>query len=329
MLYLTTSGNSEVYTAPYTLNNDRAPDGGTFVPYSIPNISEAELDEWKKKGFNQVIADILSIFFPAHLSSWDVDFCIGRNAMRLVTISRLQTVAELWHNPASDYSYAVQNLYNKVSGTEGRSPSAWFCIAVRIAFLFGIYAELSRGEQTDGEDRFDVCSDTGNFSVILAAVYAKKMGLPVDRVLCISAENGAVWDLIHRGVYTPALGVAADHPYLEALIFTVLGKEEAARFRDCCSRGRSYSVEKDKVPQLGQSLFCVVTGNDRAAPTINSVYRSSNYFIAPNTAICCCGVQDYRAKSGNSRLTLLLAGENPRKYAQSISRATGVPVEKM
>ena len=329
MLYLTTAGNGEVYTAPYTLNHDYSPDGGFFVPYSIPSIGESELSDWKNKNFNQVIANVLSIFFPAHLTSWDVDFCIGRNAIRLVGISRLQTVAELWHNPASDFSYAVKNLYTKVSGNEQREPTVWFTVAVRIAFLFGIYTELCRTGALNAEAPFEVSADTGDFATILAAVYGKKMGLPVGKILCVSAENGAVWDLIHRGVYTPALGVAAERPYLESVLLSVLGSEEVLRFRDCCGRGRSYSVDKDRVPLLGELLFCVVTGNDRAAPTINSVYRGSNYFIAPTTALCCCGVQDYRAKTGTSHLTLLLSRENPRRYAQIISKATGVPVEKL
>lgn len=329
MLYLTTADSNDVYTAPYTLNNDFSPDGGAFVPYSIPRISEAELSGWLDKSFNQTIADILSIFFPAHLSSWDVDFCIGRNAMRLIGIGRLQTVAELWHNPASDFSYAVKNLYSKISGNEEKEPTVWFTVAVRIAFLFGIYFEMSRTGSLGDEKGFDVCADTGDFPTILAAVYAKEMGLPVCKILSITAENGAVWDLIHRGVYTPSLGVAADRPYLESVILTLLGREEELSFRDCCGRGRSYSLNKEKVPVLGDTLFSVVTGNDRAAPTINSIYRGANYFIAPDLALCACGVQDYRAKKGASRQTLILSRENPRRYAQIISRATGVPVEKM
>jgi len=99
VLYKTTRDDNDTYTAHRVLHENRASDGGVFIPFRMPLFSEKEIAELVSVGFGETVAAILNKFFSCHLTGWDVDFCIGRNAIKLDTMSHRMVVAELWHNP--------------------------------------------------------------------------------------------------------------------------------------------------------------------------------------------------------------------------------------
>lgn len=329
MLYITTSDTKDVYTAPYTLGNDYSPDGGAFVPYTLPRLEKDELASWLNLSFGQTVANVLNMFFPTHLTGWDVEFCIGRNSIRLFGMSRMMMLAEIWHNPEAGFSYAVANLYQKMGFNKGTEPTDWFCVAVRIAYLFGLYLEMVRNDALKCNETFDICVGIDDASSFPAALYAKQMGLPVSKVICTCVGSGAAWDLIHRGVYNPSSDLPEHRRVMERIILSQLGAAEMIRFRECCASRRNYSVDEELLPKLNDGLFCVVTGENRAEATINSVYRSCSYLIAPSTALYCGAVQDYRAKTGESRLVLIMIRDDPRTAADVISKATGMSQQKL
>ena len=330
MLYITTAETKDAFTAPYTLSNDYSPDGGAFVPYVLPSLCEEDHATWMNLSFSQTVAKVLNMFFPTQLSGWDVDFCIGRNAVKLFGMSRMLMLAELWHNPDASYSYAVGNLYRKMGFSDTRkNPSEWFCVAVRIAFCVGLYYEMIRNGELKSSEYFDICIGTDDFSAFSAALYAREMGLPIGKIICTCIGSGAIWDLIHRGIYNTASAEPAYKPGVERLILNRLGESELKRFKECFEKRRIYSVDEEQLAVLNDGLFCVVTGQERAKSTINSVYRSNGYLISPHTALYCGSIQDFRAKTGESRLSLLMIREDPGRYLKEISEATGVNPQKL
>lgn len=331
MLYLSTRNCNDAFTAYKALTQSECLDGGRYVPFRLPSFSGAELDALKEKPFNQIVADILNIFFTSRLTGWEVESSIGRNPVKLVSMNRRILIAELWHNLQRKYSYVVSELYKTVSGCAEAvcQPSNWFCVAVRIAVLFGLYGQMLTAGHISAGDRFDVSVSVDDFSAPMAAWYARKMGLPIETIICTDVDDNVVWDFVHRGTLNP---IGADSSLLsgvERLVCATQGNLAVHKYIEKTLAGRIYSVSEECLPEISKGFFCSVAGNNRVDTVINSVYRTNGYLIDPGAALQFGGLQDYRAKTGESRITVLLSEVSPSEYLQQISAATGVSVEEL
>lgn len=331
MLYITTRDNKDAFTAYKTLTQMAGPDGGKFIPFRMPEITDVEIEKLHEKSFSQTVADILNLFFSSQLTAWDVDCCIGRSPVKLVSMNHKILITELWHNLDGKYAYLVTNLYNKVSGNTDTAtePTDWFRIAVRIAVLFGLYGEMLSLQSVSFGEPFDVSVLTGDFSVPMAAWYARKMGLPINTIVCTHKEDSTVWDLIHRGAYNPATAENGLSSGVERLVHATLGVDAVQGFLNKIQSGRIYLVDEESQKSISKGFFCTVAGPKRADTVINSVFRTNRYLIDPDTALLYGGLQDFRSKSGDSRITILLSECTPMDHITQISKATGIPTGKL
>lgn len=324
MLYLTSRNKNDAYTAHWALTQDYSPDGGAYVPFKLPELSGEVILALKDKSFGQNVADILNLFFPAKLTGWDVDVLIGRAPVRFEQMNHRIVVAETWHNLDNDFTHVVAGLYGRLAESAA-VPTEWAQIAIRIAVLFGIWGELLSAEITDGTSTLDIAVASGDFDAPVAAWYAKAMGLPVGTIICGCADNGALWDLLHYGSLSAA-AITDDRlaTRIERLIHGILGLEEAARFAKCRESRSTYIVREDLTGALSQGIFAAVIGEERVKSVINSVYRTGTYMIDPVGAVAYGGLQDYRASTGESRLTLLLSDSSPMNQATLVANAMGI-----
>lgn len=328
MLYTTTRDNKDAYTAHRTLVENSAPDGGAFVPFRMPKLTTDEIAELCTKNFAQAIAEILNRFFACKLTGWDVEFCIGRNSIRLSTMPHRIVIAELWHNPDGIYEHICNSLYHKLCNMNSGEPSEWFVIASHIAVLFGIYSEICGAGIVSQGDMIDLTVMADNLTVPIAAVYARQMGLPLGMIILTSENSNNLWDVIHLGEISAPCNQELLTSY-ERLIYALLNLSSAETFRNAMLAKRIYRIEEEQLPLFNKGLFCAVTGNNRSAQNINSIFRSNSYILDPATALSIGGLQDYRAKSGDSRLTLALSYMSPMNCIREISEATGMSQEKL
>lgn len=336
MLYVSTRNTTDSYTAHRTLQEDCAPDGGKFVPFHLPQLTPEELDGLKEKTFSQAIAQILNLFFSKHLNSWDVEFCIGRYPFKLEVLGQRIAVAQLWHNPEARFSYATQGLYQKLCEKKGVTnlPSPWVRIAVEIAVLFGLFGELFR----QGIESADIAVPTDDFLCPIAVWYARRMGLPIHCIICGCNENSGIWDFIHRGELATGISRYRAHCLesdisqsdgLEYLIHGALGTTEVTRYLDVCADCGSYILTEEALNILNQGLFATVIGTDRIDAVISSVYRTNGFVLDPHTAASYGALQDYRARTGENRYTLLLAQCSPLFASEKIASAIGCSQDKL
>lgn len=326
MLYATTRSKTDTYTAHRTLFEDRAPDGGFFVPFRMP---KADMQSMKEKSFSEAVAEILNIFFSTGITAWDVDCCIGKSAAKIISMPHRVLLVHLWNNPKGDYGYICGKLHEKLCGKETGAVTDWANIAIRISVLFGVYTMLHKM----GIDQFDLTVNTGDFSIPMAAWYARKMGLPIGTVVCACNDNSAAWDFIHRGelntamstvkTATPELDVS--NPYgVERLIYESFGIEEAKKFLEASTRNRIYQIRPDMTQTIGQGMFVSVVGKDRIEAVMSSVYRSNACILDPYAAVSYGSLQDYRAKTGESCPTVLLWDKSPVHSLPLAQNATGL-----
>ena len=328
MLYKTTRDSNDTYTAHRVLHENNATDSGVFIPFRMPFFAVNELADLLSDGFGTTVATILNKFFSCHLTGWDVDFCIGRNAIMLEEMSHRMIVAELWHNPDGNYGHICSSLYNKLCETVSGTATEWFVIASHISVIFGIYSEMCRNGIISVGDRIDVTTSANKFDIPIAAVYARQMGLPIETIIMTCEENGSLWDMIHLGELTITAG-DADFNGFERLIYATLGGEAVEAFWNAMQSKKTYHVPEEQLSALNKGMFCSVVGEKRGTQNVNSIYRSNGYILDAATALTVAGLQDYRAKTGESNLTLVLSCVSPLHSVDAISGATGMSQDKL
>ena len=333
MLYVTTRNERDAYTVHRVLRENRGPDGGFYVPFREPHFTQEELDKLAGQGFNTNVAQVLNRLFNTKLTSWDVDFAIGRYAVRLEKLGHRVLAMETWHNLESDFQRTVRNLA-KVLGADGETePGNWTEIGIRIAILFGVFGELMSQGLADQENKVDIAVVSGEFSAPISAWYARRWGLPIGNIICTCNENGNLWDFIcHGQLKTGDLAVPTITPEadvvvpqgLERLIYGCGGAAEVDRYLDCCRRGVSYYLEDAMLHRLRQGMYVTVSSQKRILDTISSIYSTHRYVLSPYAALSLAGLQDYRARTGESRRALVLVEKSPIHDALTVSKALGI-----
>lgn len=330
MLYISSRNKTDSYTSNRALTEDRAPDNGLFLPYRLPVMEGDALSKMCAASFGENVAQILNIFFSGKLSAWDIECAIGRTPVRLVQMNHRIVTAECFHNPANTYSYVENSLFSRlVVDQKNKKLTTWARIAIRIAVLFASYAAMP----LQIRQSFDVAVPTGDFSMPLAVWYARMMGLPIRTIICCCNENGALWDLIQRGEFntgTPLVNTGmpeldkACPDQIESLVYHTLGFDKSQEYLALCQRKGILHLDEEEFAKISQGFAAAVVGQDRINSTVRSVYRANQYFISPVTAISYGGLQDYRARSGESRYTLIFADDAPALFGRAVCDACGI-----
>ena len=169
---------------------------------------------------------------------------------------------------------------------------------------------------------FDVAVPTGDFSWAMAVRYARQMGLPVANIICGCYQNSAVWELLHLGeARTDELPEE-----LERLVFGTLGIEEVKRY---CGQTGTYRLLPADLERIRKGLFAAVVSQERVDAAIPSVYRTGGYILGPSGALAYSALQDYRARSGESRLAILLEDRSPLLDSKTVARAMGITEQEL
>lgn len=305
MLYLSTGDKAYSFTAHRVLRSAEAPGGGIFMPMQLPVQDSAALEDFSRMTFGEAVASVMNCFFGSGLSGWDVDFAIGRQSVELVSMGPKDYLAENWHNPAGTQAYLTRRLYELVTDRDSsaQTPNLWFETAVNISILFGLYGKCRRCHISE----LDIAVEAGDLRLLLAAYYARKMGLPIRKMILGCAEGDGLWDFLSYGDY--AAGKRERNICLEALLWLEYGHEETEAYLNAVRDKTSYRLRPLLLEQLRSDLFVSVVGDDRVRYIVES---STGYPMEPGTARAFGALQDYRAKTGENKITLLLAQTMPK-----------------
>lgn len=328
MLYVTTRNDRDAVTSHRVLTEDRAPDGGFYVPLRHPVFSSEELEKLAVMPFSQRMAEVLNVLFQTKLTRWDVEFSIGRSAVKLVPLRHRIVMGEFWHNP----DWCFRKLERSIAAlldTGSGMPGSWARIAIRAAVLAAVSLELSR---EGGE--VDVSALSGDFLWPVSAWYARHWGFPLGSIVICCNENKSLWELIcHGQLRTDAVGISTElpeadiaiAPELERLIYGCGGKEETDRYLDCLRRGVSYFPEGQMLSALQEGNYVSVVSSHRIPDILTGVLGTHNYLLTPASALAYGGLLDYRAKKGILRTSLVICESSPALEAKRLSGILGLP----
>lgn len=335
MLYTTTRSNADTFTVHRVLHSQRAPDGGQFLPFHLPVFSQDDLIQQYKGSFNDRVARAINILFSKQLTGYDIDLALGKRSVRMQQLNQRLFTAECWHNPQWDYSGMEKQLLYLICDEKDSEPaiSDWAEIGIRMAVLFGIVGEMVVNGLASQEKPVDLAMLSGNFSAPMAAWYARGMGLPIGNIVCCCNENSALWDFIcHGQLRTDGIARRTMIPeadimipkHLEHLISLYGGPAEVAYYVDCLHIGKTYYAEDGLIRRLRQGIYVTVSSENRILNTVSNSFSTHKYLLSLSSSLSYAGLQDYRARTGESRTAVILTEKSPRLDMEAISGLTGI-----
>lgn len=204
----------------------------------------------------------------------------------------------------------------------------------QVAYYVYGYAQLVRKGVIEPGNYINVVVPTGNFGNILAAYYAGKMGVPIDRFICASNENKVLTDFINTGRYdarrefhltnSPSMDILISSN-LERLLFELSGNDssEVASLMKRLDEGKYYEVSSDIRKGLSH-FFGSFADVDETSMTIRKMYKTHGYLMDTHTAVAYKVYRDYMKTSCDARPALIASTASPFKFAGSIAKAIGL-----
>jgi len=441
MMYISTRGYDKKFSASEAIKQGIAPDGGLFVPETIPQLSKNEILAMTEMTYPQIAATVLS----KYLSDFTYDELLGYTEQAyaeekfgekpapLVQLNKYnprEYILELWHGPTAAFKdMALQLLphlmtasarktgenrkiciLTATSGDTGKAalegfkdlpgtevivfyPSEgvsdaqkqqmittegnnvhvvavngcfddaqsgvkaifgdesmakelndmgivlssansinWGRLVPQIAYYVASYVELLKYEDFEFGEKMNVVVPTGNFGNILAAWYAKKMGIPVKRLICASNKNKVLSDFFRSGTYdrnreffktnSPSMDILISSN-LERLLFEVTGKDavKTAQWMEELKTKGVYSVDPDTLHTLQMSFVGGFADEAGISKTIRDVYDRCDHVVDTHTAVGFNIYNRYYQRSGDETKTVFVSTASPFKFAPSVMDA--------
>lgn len=208
----------------------------------------------------------------------------------------------------------------------------WGRLLPQIVYYFYAYLSLAaRGELAVGEE-VNFVVPTGNFGNILAAFYARQMGLPVHRLVLAANRNNVLNDFIRTGVYdrnrtfyktiSPSMDILISSN-LERLLFECTGRdgEKVAGWMAELKEAGRYRVDGETHARITGLFWSGWAGERETRAAVRDTYRRSGYLIDPHTAVGTHVFERYRQATGDDHKTVIVSTASPFKFNRSVVEA--------
>ena len=201
----------------------------------------------------------------------------------------------------------------------------------QIVYYVYAYAKLLANEEIKQGEEINVVVPTGNFGNILAAYFAKRMGLPIKNLICASNDNKVLYDFFTTGTYdrkrefiltnSPSMDILISSN-LERLIYLSTGCDGAANgalMQELSAKG-SYTVTRDMREFMSDFKGGYATQEENAA-AIKKMFDRTGYLIDTHTGVAAAVYGQYRAESGDHTKTVIASTASPYKFSNSVMEA--------
>ena len=201
----------------------------------------------------------------------------------------------------------------------------------QVVYYVYAYAKLLQNEEIAEDEEINVVVPTGNFGNILAAYYAKNMGIPIAKLICASNENKVLYDFFQTGTYdrnrefvlttSPSMDILISNN-LERLIYKISG-EDARKDTDLMTELKtkgSYAITGEMKANLADFAAGYAT-EEQVAKTIHDIYEDTGYVMDTHTAVAATVYKAYREDSKDDRKTVIASTASPYKFAGSVMSA--------
>ena len=201
----------------------------------------------------------------------------------------------------------------------------------QIVYYVFSYLDLIKRSRISAGEKINIAVPTGNFGNILAAYYSKKMGLPVNKLICASNTNNVLYDFINTGIYdrkrkfivtsSPAMDILVSSN-LERLLFDLAGEDASIIGRltgDLADKGEFEITDEMKLGLL--QFYGNYATDDETFNTIRKIFKDEGYLIDTHTAVGYNVYRKYLEDMKDEHQTVIASTASPFKFPGSVASA--------
>lgn len=212
----------------------------------------------------------------------------------------------------------------------------WGRLLPQIVYYFWSYGQLLGGKKIALGDAINFVVPTGNFGNILAGYYAKRMGLPVHKLLCASNRNNVLTDFFHSGDYdsrrpfyrtaSPSMDILISSN-LERLLFEVCDRDSATvrRWMGALRTEGEYRIDDGARQRLEKDFYAGYCDDAQGAAGIQEMWTEQQYLLDTHSAVAQHVYDGYTAATGDVTPTVLVSTASPYKFATDVFAAIVPP----
>ncbi len=209
----------------------------------------------------------------------------------------------------------------------------------QICYYVYAYAALLKEGKIRAGEKINVAVPTGNFGNILAAFYAKNMGLPIGRLICASNENKVLYDFFSTGTYdrnrefvltsSPSMDILISSN-LERLIYRIAGNDadKNRELMNALTREGKYAVTEEMKEALAD-FYGAYADEEETFGEIRRLYDACGYVIDTHTAVASAVYQKYVKATGDQTKTIIASTASPFKFTRSVMNAIDAKYDAM
>lgn len=206
----------------------------------------------------------------------------------------------------------------------------------QIVYYVYSYMELVRNRKIKLGKKVNVVVPTGNFGNILAAYYAKEMGVPIGKLICGSNDNNVLFDFFQTGEYdknrelvttsSPSMDILISSN-LERLLYEVSGRDAAKvkSLMDSLEKTGKYTISDEMKSKLGDFYGAYAT-EQNVSDTIADVFDKSGYLIDTHTAVAVYAYEKYKSETGDKTPSIIASTASPYKFSRDVCNALGIDI---
>jgi threonine synthase len=206
----------------------------------------------------------------------------------------------------------------------------WGRLVPQIVYYVSAYCDMVNSGAISLGEAIDVCVPTGNFGNIFAGYIAKRMGLPIERLVCASNKNNVLTEFLRTGVYdrnreffatiSPSMDILISSN-LERLLYLTLGKEKTCGYMKSLSECGRYELSKEELALINENFVGYYTDEENTKETIRKAFNEKNRLIDTHTAVAVYSAEAYMHDSGAERKILVVSTASPYKFASDVFTA--------
>ena len=205
----------------------------------------------------------------------------------------------------------------------------WGRLVPQVVYYVSAYCDLVADGRIVAGEKINIVVPTGNFGNILAAYYAKQMGLPVNKFICASNANNVLTDFITTGEYnrnrefftttSPSMDILISSN-LERLLYHLTGSDDkaVASMMDKLANEGKYTVSEEVLNALKEDFDAGCCSDDEVSLTIEKSFREKDYLPDTHTSVAIKVYEDYVERTGDDTVTVIAATANPYKFSKAV-----------
>lgn len=289
------------------------------------------------EGFKNVVGTTISVFYPedgvSDMQKRQMATQEGDNVFVCAVKGNFDDCQNGVKAIFTDKSIAKELADNGIILSSANSIN-WGRLCPQVVYYISAYAELIKNEQIKYGEKVNITVPTGNFGNILAAYYAREMGLPVNKLICASNANNVLTDFIKTGVYdknrdfhttiSPSMDILISSN-LERLLYHLSGEntELINKWFGLLKEQGRYEVSEDVKAKISDLFYAGCCTDTETKAAIKDCFDSYSYLMDTHTAVAYKVYNDYKKDTGDNTKTIIASTANPYKFGAAVYSAIG------